>query len=111
MFARKVCYFFVRPKRAFLELTIFLARPLRAPQIRRVRQSSRTKYTHVVHLRHRDECEAPLTDWLREAYHLEDAPAPARASAPRPRKKVARTKAAGKKTTRKAASTRRRARR
>ena len=73
MFSRKVCYFFVRPKRSFLELTIFLGRALKAPQIRRVRQSSRSKFTHVVHVRHRDEVEAPITDWLREAYGLEDA--------------------------------------
>ena len=75
MFSRKACHFFVRPKRSFLELTFFLDRALKAPQIRRVRSSSRAKWTHVVHLRHRDEIEAPITDWLREAYHLEDRPA------------------------------------
>jgi hypothetical protein len=72
MFSRRVCYFFVRPKRSFLELTIFLGRALKAPQIRRVRRSSRSKFTHVVHVRHRDEVEAPITDWLLEAYRLED---------------------------------------
>ena len=72
MFSRTVCHMFVRPKRSFLELTIFLGRPLHAPQIRRVRQSSRTKWTHVVQIRHRDEVEAPITDWMREAYELED---------------------------------------
>jgi hypothetical protein len=75
MFSRRACHFFVRPKRSFLELTFFLGRALTAPQIRRVRSSSRAKWTHVVHLRHRDEIEAPITDWLREAYHLEDRPA------------------------------------
>jgi hypothetical protein len=74
MFSRTVCHMFVRPKRSFLELTIFLGRPLNAPQIRRVRQSSRTKWTHVVQIRHRDEVEAPITDWMREAYELEDRP-------------------------------------
>jgi len=73
MFSRKACYFFVRPKRNFLELTIFLGRPLKAPQVRRVRQNSRTKFTHVIHIRHRDEVEAPITDWLLKAYQLEDA--------------------------------------
>jgi hypothetical protein len=72
MFSRKVCYFFVRPKRSFLELTIFLGRAVKAPQIRRVRRSSRSKFTHVVHVRHRDEVEAPITDWLLEAYRLEE---------------------------------------
>jgi len=75
MFSRKACYFFVRPRRSALELTIFLRRALKAPQVRRVRQSSRTKFTHVVHVRHRDEVEAPITEWLLEAYRLEDAPA------------------------------------
>ena len=72
MFARKVCYFFVRPKRSFLEVTIFLGRAVKAPRIRRVRRSSRSKFTHVVHVRHRDEVEAPITDWLLEAYRLEE---------------------------------------
>src|SRR5215203_4631941 len=36
MFARRACYFFVRPKRSYLEICIFLGRPLRAPQVRRV---------------------------------------------------------------------------
>jgi hypothetical protein len=27
---------------------------------------------HIIHIRHRDEVEAPLTDWLREAYQLPD---------------------------------------
>jgi hypothetical protein len=32
MFSRKSCYFFVRPKRHFLELCIFLGRTLKAPK-------------------------------------------------------------------------------
>jgi hypothetical protein len=64
-------------------VTIFLGRALKAPQIKRVHPSSRTKYWHVVHLRHRDEVEAPITDWLLEAYRLEDAPPPKKASAPK----------------------------
>lgn len=72
MFSRKACYCFVRPKRSFLELTIFLGRALKAPQVRRVRKSSRTKFTHVLHIRHRDEVEPPIADWLLEAYQLED---------------------------------------
>jgi hypothetical protein len=96
MFSRRACHFFVRPKRSFLELTFFLGRPLKAPQVRRVRSSSRTKWTHVVHLRHRDEIEAPITDWLREAYHLEDAPParPRRVRAPRSARKTRRAKTA-----------------
>ena len=72
MFSRKSCYFFVRPKRNHLEVCIFLGRALRAPQVRKVVESSQTKRVHIVHVRHRDEVEAPITDWLREAYELQD---------------------------------------
>src|SRR4026209_2353403 len=41
MFSRKSCYFFVRPKKSFLEVCIFLGRPVKAPQIKRVVKSSK----------------------------------------------------------------------
>jgi len=68
MFSRKSCYFFVRPKKSFLEVCIFLGRALKAPQVRKVDQSSKSKFWHIVHIRHRDEVESPITDWLKEAY-------------------------------------------
>ena len=86
MFARKTCYFFVRPKRSFLEVCVFLSRAVKHPRIRKVDQSSRTKFYHLIQVRHRDEVEAPLTDWLREGYYLQDTPAPAKA---RPTRKTA----------------------
>lgn len=70
MFSRKSCHFFVRPKKKYLELCVFLPREIKAPQIRRVQQSSKTKFVHTIPIRHRDEVEAPLTTWLREAYEL-----------------------------------------
>jgi Domain of unknown function (DUF5655) len=73
MFSRKACYFFVRPRRNVLELCFFLARPIKAPQIRRVARPSQRKVAHIVHVRHRDEVEAPITDWLQEAYEASDA--------------------------------------
>lgn len=73
MFARKACYFFVRPRPSFLEVCIFLPRALRAPQIRKALATSKVKVAHFLQIRHRDEVEAPITDWLREAYALEDA--------------------------------------
>ncbi len=73
MFARKSCYFFVRPKKSFLEVCVFLGRALKAPQVRRVDRSSKSKIVHFFHIRHRDEVEAPVTDWLREAYELPEA--------------------------------------
>jgi len=76
MFARKACYCFVRPKRSFLEVCLFLGRRLKAPQVRKAMPSSKTKMAHLIHIRHRDEVEPPFTDWLEEAYGLEDkAPA------------------------------------
>ena len=73
MFARKTCYFFVRPKRSFLEVCIFLGRTITSPRIRKATPASRRKVVHIVPVRHRDEVEAPLTDWLREAYEFEDS--------------------------------------
>ena len=72
MFSRKSCYFFVRPKRNFLEVCVMLGRALKAPQVRRVIQGSRSKIANIIQIRHRDEVEAPVTDWLQEAYELPD---------------------------------------
>jgi hypothetical protein len=72
MFSRKSCYFFVRPKKSFLEVCIFLGRAVKAPQIRRVDRTSKTKLAHLIQVRHRDEVEAPLTEWLHEAYHYSE---------------------------------------
>jgi len=68
MFSRKSCYFFVRPKKSFLEVCVFLGRPLKAPQVRRSAPSSKSKFFNIIQLRHRDEVEAPITEWIREAY-------------------------------------------
>ncbi len=73
MFSRKACYFFVRPKEKYLEVCVFLGRQIRAPQIRRVDRTSKTKLAHTIRVTHRDEVEAPLTGWLREAYDTADA--------------------------------------
>jgi hypothetical protein len=68
MFSRKSCYFFVRPKKSFLEVCVFLGRPLKAPQVRRSEASSKSKFANIIQIRHRDEVEAPITEWLQEAY-------------------------------------------
>ena len=72
MFSRKACYFFVRPKRNFLEVVFFLGRATKASQIRSARRTSQTKIAHTVHVKHRDEVEAPITDWLKDAYETSD---------------------------------------
>ena len=76
MFARKACYFFVRPRLKFLEVCVFLRRPLKSPAVVRADASSKTKYYNLIRIRHRDEVEPPITDWLQEAYRLEDQPRP-----------------------------------
>lgn len=68
MFSRKSCYFFVRPKKSYLEVCVFLGRGLKAPQVRRVDAASKSKVVNFIRVTHRDEVEAPVTDWLREAY-------------------------------------------
>jgi hypothetical protein len=93
MFSRKSCYFFVRPKRNFLEVCVFLGRQLKTPRVRRVVRSSKSKFVHLIHIKHRDEVEAPVTDWLQEAYELSDVLAAKAAAArgrPKPKSKAAR---------------------
>ena len=99
MFSRKSCYFFVRPKAKYLEVCIFLGRPLKAPQVKTMVRSSRSKFAHLIRITHRDEVEAPVTDWLLEAYGLQDSagakPArvsPGRRRKPGPRRKPAKTR-------------------
>ena len=72
MFSRKSCYFFVRPKKNFLEVCVFLGRAVNAPRVRRVVRASKTKLAHMIQVRHRDEVEAPLTDWIEEAYQYSE---------------------------------------
>ena len=101
MFSRKSCYFFIRPKTSYLEVCVFLGRAVRGPQVRSAVQASKTKTAHLLRITHRDQVEAPITDWLREAYALEDTLAtrpatkrtarkPARAR-PTPRARASRT--------------------
>jgi len=70
MFSRKSCYFFVRPKKSFLEVCVFLGRAVKAPQVLRADRTSKSKVAHIIQIRHRDEVEAPITGWLQEAYDL-----------------------------------------
>ena len=72
MFSRDSCYCFVRPRRSFLEVCVFLGRAVRGPQVRRVERKSASKLVNIVLIRHRDEVEPPFTDWLQEAYELPD---------------------------------------
>ena len=86
MFSRKSCYFFVRPRRSFLQVCVFLGRAVASPQIRRVERKSASKLVNIIHIRHRDEVEPPFTDWLREAYEFPDKLGAAQTTRPRKRK-------------------------
>ncbi len=84
MFSRKSCYCFVRPKKQFLEVCLFLGRTVAGPAVRRSAPTSATKIAHTLHIRHRDQVEAPLTDWLREAYEWSELAATVKARRARP---------------------------
>lgn len=89
MFARRACYCFVRPKKSYLEVCVFLGRALQAPQVRKATPTSRTKFANLLRVTHRDEVEAPLTDWISEAYEFAGEPAPKLATAVATRKRAA----------------------
>ena len=74
MFSRTSCYFFVRPKRTFLEVCVFLGRAAEGPAGAPRDPASKTKVAHILQIRHRDEVEAPITDWLRQAYQWSAVP-------------------------------------
>jgi hypothetical protein len=76
MFSRKSCHFFVRPKRTYLELCIFLPRAVVSPRVRKAMPASKAKVANLVRITHRDEVEAPITDWMREAWELTDPDRP-----------------------------------
>jgi len=40
--------------------------------VRRSDRASKSKVYHIIHVKHRDEVEAPITEWLQEAYELSD---------------------------------------
>jgi len=67
MFSKKVCYFFVRPRKTFLEVWIFLPRKIKG--LRSMHgPSKKVKYCNLFKVIHADQIEAPLTDWIREAF-------------------------------------------
>ena len=69
MFSKKVCYFFVRPRKTFLEVWIFL--PRKIDGLKNMRSSkTKVKFCNLFKLVHADQVEEPLTDWIREAYEF-----------------------------------------
>lgn len=68
VFSKKVCHFFVRPHKSYLEVVFFLSRAEKNPVLKRPQKVSSSKYSHAFRLVHADEVDEPLTGWLREAY-------------------------------------------
>jgi hypothetical protein len=69
MFARKVCYFFVRPRKTFLEVWIFLPRKIKG--LRSMHgPTKKVKHCNLCKVVHADQIEEPLTDWIREAFEF-----------------------------------------
>lgn len=95
MFARKVCYFFVRPKPKYLEVCVFLGRAIRDSRFKLVVKTSKSKTAHLFRVTHRDEVEPPMTDWLQEAYDFADPAKTKVKDAPKASKAARRTAAAG----------------
>jgi Domain of unknown function (DUF5655) len=87
MFSRKVCYFFVRPKKKALEICFFLGRTVKHSMVRKSVQTSKRKVGHLVYITHRDQVEPPLTDWLQEAYDVSEDRSAALKRAKTPRKR------------------------
>jgi hypothetical protein len=67
MFARKVCYFFVRPKKTFLEVWIFLPHTIEGLKFTSS-ATNKVRYCNLFKLVHPDQIEPPLTDWIQEAF-------------------------------------------
>ena len=69
MFSKKICYFFVRPKKKYIEVWIFLPRKIEGLKSV-LGTSKKEKYSNMFKLVHADQVEEPLTDWIREAFEF-----------------------------------------
>lgn len=68
MFSKKTCFFFVRPKKSFLEVVIFLPENTKLDDFKSVKAVSKTKYAHTFKLIHEDQVEGSLTEAIEKAY-------------------------------------------
>ncbi len=69
MFSKKVCYFFVRPKKSYLEVVIFLKQKRSAEYFQSIRPVSKTKLAHTFRLVHADQVEGGLLEAIADAFH------------------------------------------
>ena len=70
MFSKKTCFFFVRPKKSYLEVVIFLAESKKLESFKSVVAVSKTKYAHTFKLLHADQVEGELTDAINKAFSV-----------------------------------------
>lgn len=68
MFARRICHFFVRPKKNHLEFTILLPQSIEHPLVVKTMQPTKMKFAHIIKVTHPDHIEEPITDWMRAAF-------------------------------------------
>lgn len=72
MFSKKFCFFFVRPKKSYLEVVVFLPDNQKLPDFKSVQKVSKTKYAHTFKLLHPDQVEGVLTETIRQAFSFID---------------------------------------
>ena len=68
VFSKTTCYFFVRPKKTFLEVVVFLNSKNRLDNFKSVQAVSKKKYAHTFKLIHADQVEGSLTKAIERAY-------------------------------------------
>lgn len=68
MFSKKTCFFFVRPRKTFLEVVVFLNHGNKNSNFKSVQAVSKTKYAHTFKLTHADQVEGELTSAILLAY-------------------------------------------
>ncbi len=73
MFSKKHCYFFVRPKKTYLEVVIFAKTKMNPEIFKSVEASSKTKFAHTFKLVHPDQVEDGLTDVITQSYQDAEA--------------------------------------
>ena len=72
MFSKKICYFYVRPKKKYLEVWIFLPRKIEGLTSMQG-PTKKEKHCNLFKVIHADQIEEPFTDWIREAYDFAPA--------------------------------------
>lgn len=74
MFSKKTCFFFVRPKKSYVEVVVFLPEKRILLGFQSVQPVSKVKFAHTFKLIHADQVEGELTKAIQRAY-VESAPA------------------------------------